>query len=72
MILTEQEAMTKECRAIPYQLSATMLMSHDGCSAESMRERAVCVASRCMMWRWHDALPTVGHNRGYCGLAGRP
>lgn len=25
-----------------------------------------CIASNCMLWRWHDK------GRGYCGLAGQP
>ena len=63
---SEEEAKTKECRAVPYQFSDSLsMMNHDG-SVEPMRVRAMCVASRCMMWRWHIA------PMGYCGLAGKP
>lgn len=30
---------------------------------ERVRDRALCVASDCMMWRWNEG-------DGYCGLAG--
>lgn len=45
----------------------------------------VCVASRCMAWRWHYEMQLMGWSKdknepihagknthGYCGLAGKP
>lgn len=41
-----------------------------------------CIASDCMMWRWHEASSTVSNpadreernksRRGFCGKAGKP
>lgn len=79
MIVTEAEAKTKECRAIPYQMSNYLVPSGSlsGDHAVLGKERAMCVATNCMMWRWAELdgvyLETPENlGQGYCGLAGKP
>ncbi len=34
---------------------------------------SICIASRCMMWRWdHNKLVTGDYREGFCGLGGKP
>ena len=76
MTLTETEAREKWCP----------MARVDGANRTSHCEElngAMCIASRCMMWRWFDS-PVRGafreaehgtprpERRGFCGLAGRP
>lgn len=38
-----------------------------------LNDKAGCVGSRCMMWRWGDPPADPADPRpGYCGLAGKP
>ena len=66
MLLTEADAKLCECR--------TSLASS---ASPTNPEQPLCVASRCMMWRWGTQVtpphPEQGELRkGYCGLAGVP
>lgn len=94
MILTEEEAKQRWCPFsnvhIPHQNTGAGGNRALG-SAEHMqgwKGNALCLASACMSWRWHER--TLGHDpaykgadaaaaysaknlpRGYCGLAGKP
>ncbi len=39
----------------------------------STNNGTLCIASRCMMWRWdHNKLVTGDYREGFCGLGGKP
>lgn len=85
MMLTEEEAKTKWC---PYGAGAPTMVSltKDG-AAEYLpvpKERARCIASQCMAWRWNPsdiqreqwiAAGAVHlekrERQGFCGIAGK-
>jgi hypothetical protein len=68
MIFTEAEAAQKVCVHVPPDPDGVF---------------RVCVASRCMQWRWEASRPRPGERvgefiqeplsgKGFCGLAGKP
>lgn len=66
MIVTEEEAKTKQC------------CGGRGCgrteTGSDGRIWSRCIGSACMAWRWQDNL-SPEHQRGdggYCGKAGKP
>ena len=66
MILTEDEAKTKECPKL-WPGYATLL------AAENTHDISLpnCCASKCMASRWYDA-EYFSPRRGYCGFASKP
>lgn len=64
MVLTEEEARKQICPFIRYCINEDAVMQH---RAQPLYVQQSCQASDCKMaWRW------VGHERGYCGIAGKP
>ena len=77
MIVTEAEAKEKWCPfgrialteggnviSGPFNRLATR--------AEPVSYPSICVASRCMAWRFHETETGDAAPFGYCGLAGKP
>lgn len=61
--MTEAEAKRKWC--------PMFRLSPDGSNADADGgQRTKCIATACMMWRWHRVDVKTGLS-GYCGLAGR-
>lgn len=58
MVVTEEEAALKQCRA-----TAAFIDNADAINYP------MCVASKCMAWRIDE---TRSDGAGYCGLAGKP
>lgn len=73
MIVTEEEAKTKQCQE---GIMPTMVMPSGSVSYAYTVPR--CRGSACMAWRWHEAIYVDGVSqvrdppRGFCGKAGRP
>ena len=77
--MTEQEAKTKWC---PLNAIFTTMTAQRMSITESVRESfmksILCSASECMMWRWVEPSRTATdpaqeyHQKGYCGLGGKP
>lgn len=74
MLSIQDEARRKWCPMVRFSQPVTNGRSGTivGAAAGNVHEfegseRALCVASACMMWRW-----TNDGRTGYCGLAGIP
>lgn len=70
--MTEDEAKGKACCGPPATAAATLLARKD-VSATPLEgtTMGLCIASRCMAWRWRPYPRGVtGPGDGYCGLAG--
>lgn len=67
MILTEAEALMKECRI-------GGMIYHRVDEIEARQDFPKCIASRCCHWRWNYLRrPGMGSEpQGYCGVAGVP
>lgn len=75
---TEQEAQKNWCPM------GRMLSDLGGSTNEPLaRQKALCIASDCMMWRFvqiddpqagNELMfpPKINSDKGYCGLAGKP
>lgn len=75
MILTEEAAKEKQCRALHAAMIPAQAARIAGSPMQMNYGYGNCYASKCMAWRWLD--PENGNepgpNReGYCGLAGVP
>ena len=70
--MTEDEAKTKWC---PMTRVQNFSMDRSGAINRSNFDagNTLCIASKCMMWRWHDPqYAEPGERHGYCGIAGSP
>ena len=67
MILSETEARERWC---PF-VSEAETLDYRG-QIDDTGETPVCIASRCMAWRWWNQPANPSQRRGYCGLAGAP
>jgi len=82
MILTEEEAKTKQCR-----VGGVVVLEHQPPHNDANRQTigyfTTCIGPACMAWCWHGdspAFPGAGPEdnlnpagrRGYCGKAGKP
>lgn len=87
MLLTEDEARTKECRhggMTPVAFETAIGLGQRGMPTMiggihfGPIQWPSCAASGCMHWRWDGPLykpgcaPPEHEARGFCGLAGRP
>ena len=73
--MTEQEARTKWCPMVRITWYPTPApeTSISGWNRDEMNTN--CMASDCMMWRWHGGRrpeKQMEAARGYCGLGGKP
>ena len=82
MLLTEKQAKTKWCphvrivtnRKIDDRHFINDEASYNRIVIDDLKGTAIvpkrvftnCIASECMMWKWHNAI----HTNGYCGLTG--
>ena len=68
--MTEQEARTKWCPSVRVELfgNAVVVNRYKG----KLEETYNCIASDCMMWRWHSPSKSPEKRSGYCGLGGKP
>lgn len=70
--MTEDKARAKYCPLYPANGMVTVStgpLTYAGASVSAVPARqSNCMASDCMMWRWHNREPGV--DSGYCGLAG--
>ncbi len=79
MLLTEDEAKTKECRVAGTTGAwATTNQTQYGAPVRLEAAFPPCAASGCMHWRWEGPVYKPGMEPpnhvpfGFCGLAGRP
>jgi hypothetical protein len=71
MLLTESEAQCKQCPEMQQGFSVNLANSGNGAYSGTMYPIAspiMCIATRCMAWRWGDDMKT----KGYCGKFGKP
>jgi len=72
MIIEEEQAKSKWCPMVHIRHTAFYLPKmRDKAITETLEKQRVyanCIASDCMMWRWHPDY----RQDGYCGLAGVP
>ncbi len=83
MLVTEEEARTKECRAIGASLAIEVTVlpgwAHpEGGVTQRIVDGPRCIGSACMMWREGSPLRELvdgvffkSIDRGFCGLAGK-
>lgn len=79
MLLNEEEAMEKECRAGGYMPPTAPFSASGSAFSGSAGGFPRCIASGCMAWRWEQLAEYAGGayagarngTRGYCGMAGK-
>lgn len=64
---TEEEAKEKWCPMVRLHCVDSHCADNRLANNYELPDGTLCIASECMMWRWHSA----NKEYGYCGLAGK-